>query len=88
MDYKKIGGVYIPIINITETEDEMELIIDVDKNLIVIDNTCANFSVEKCVNLLCQLKKNVIFVKGIDGKSFNSSKIVYHENKSELLIVR
>ena len=88
LDYSKNRGVYNIKINFAETEDETELIIDVDKILNDIDKTCATFLVEKYVNILCKLNKCVVFLKVKDSNCFNSSKIVYNENKSELLIVR
>ena len=88
LDYTKNKGVYNNKINIAETEDETEWIIDVDQILNDIDKTCAKFLVDKYVKILCELKKGVAFMKVIDNNCFNSSKIVYKENKSELLIVR
>ena len=88
LDYSKIRGVYIIETNIEEIDTETELIIDVDKVLTDVDNTCANFLVEKYVKILCELMKGVVFMKVRDSKCFNSRKIVYNENKSDLLIVR
>ena len=87
LKYSKIKGTYIIKINIEET-DKMELIIDVDKILNDIDKSCILFLVEEYENLLCEMKKGIVIMKVRDSNSFNSSKIVYKENKNELLIVR
>ena len=76
MDYRQIRGVYILQINITEIEDELELIIDVVKVLNDFDNTCANFLVEKYSDMIIVLAKNeMITMKVRDSNCFNSNKM-------------
>ena len=86
--YSEIKGGYLLKINIEVIYDQMELIIDVDKILIIIDNICAKFLVEKCSNLFCELKKGVVFLEVKNSICFNSSKANYNEIKNALLIVR
>ena len=81
LDYNKIRGGYVIKLNIEEIDDELELIIDVDKILNDIDNTCAKFLVEKYVNLLCELNKGVVFMKVRDSNYLNSSKLFIMKTK-------